>query len=429
MLRERRRVSIHRLGDLPDAAAADRDSCVLAAIKSYIALPIVVANSLVGGICLCTRRQERSWSGDTERGLRLIGEICTGSMLRAQASTDLRAAEALRRGVLSSLKDQIVVVDDAGVIIDANEAWLAAGGEGGPRIGVGVNYLDTCRAAADPEAAKALAGIKAVLSGRERFFSAEYHCAAPGGLRHLVMSVTPLRGRAGAVVTHTDVTRLKESEEALRRLSGGLISVQESERRRIARDLHDDVCQRLTALSIGLKALTQRPRAVEESQEVLTQLLAQVAQLNADVETLSTQLHPIWVTQLGLAAALERLCADIGRQYGLPIRLLKRCSFRQLSEEAMVCLYRVGQEALRNVVRHSRASAAQVQLAHTPRLLSMRITDDGIGFDAEVAMRGGGFGLLSMRERVAVLGGHLSIRSRPGKGTQVVVRVPMPPPA
>ncbi len=216
----------------------------------------------------------------------------------------------------------------------------------------------------------------------------------------------------------------RESEQAARELSGRLIHTQEEERRRVARDLHDDFNQRLALLSVELDLLGRKsPRT--DSAAKLQQLGGQVRDLSSDVHRLAYKLHPAKLDQLGLATAVGGLCRDLSQKSGVKMEFTPENVPRDLPADIAGCLFRVAQESLWNVVRHSEAKAARVELAVRDGHIRLTVSDAGKGFDLEAARKAGGLGLLSMRERVRLSGGDLKIRSKPGQGTQAELTIPL----
>lgn len=225
---------------------------------------------------------------------------------------------------------------------------------------------------------------------------------------------------------------LRASEAAVRAsyaevqdLVGRLITAQESERRRIARDLHDDLSQKLAALGIELGRFVSRPAALPAvDEDAARQLTARVSTIADDVHRLSHALHPARLEIVGLVPALDGLCREVASQYDIQIAFRHRVTDHRLSPGAPLCLFRIAQEALHNVAKHSGARTATVRLKPCRSGVRLHIADRGHGFDSR--SRGGdGLGLLSMRERVLVTGGTIAIRSAPGRGTHVVVQLPI----
>lgn len=221
-------------------------------------------------------------------------------------------------------------------------------------------------------------------------------------------------GRRSVIAAHRE----------LRELAGRLIATQEQERGRIARDLHDDINQRLAAASIDLSALT-RGLGPEHRRQV-TALQDRIVGLSDDVRALSHQLHPSCLQHAGLYAALENLCRRPNGHAWPRVRLVADSTIDQLCPNVALCFYRVAQEALANAVRHANASEITLHASVESGMATLRIVDDGKGLasDACTATRAG-IGLTSMDERTKLLGGSFQIHSAPGKGVDVCVRIPM----
>jgi signal transduction histidine kinase len=219
-------------------------------------------------------------------------------------------------------------------------------------------------------------------------------------------------------------------EEGLRerqRLTGRLIEAQEDERRRVARELHDDFNQRLALLAVDLDLLALEPTRVHgETTKRLRLLSGQVRELSSAIHALSHQLHPAKLAALGLVPAVRGLCCEFGRHHALDVHFRHTGLRHELSPAAALCLYRVAQEALRNVVRHSNTDRATVELIGTASGVRLVVTDNGTGFDPAASRSNGGLGVVSMRERVSLSGGVLTIATRPAGGTRVDALVPAP---
>ena len=201
---------------------------------------------------------------------------------------------------------------------------------------------------------------------------------------------------------------MRRSNAQIQSLAGRLITAQEAERIRIARELHDDVNQQLAALSISLSGLKRRlPSEAAEAQQEVTRLQQQTITLSEEIRHLSHELHP-GVLQHGIAVTFH---ADAGLE--------------EIPADVALCLYRVAQEALRNVARHAGARQAEVALTRRDDILELRIADDGQGFDLAAARRHGGLGLISIDERVRLVQGGVQIVTEPRRGTERRVRVPL----
>jgi len=220
---------------------------------------------------------------------------------------------------------------------------------------------------------------------------------------------------------------LQESQSRLRDLTAGLLTAQEEERRRISRDLHDDLNQRLAMLTVELETLEKDPlQSAELIRSQLGSLRTRTEGISDDMRRTAHQLHPSMVEHLGLPAALRSLCTDFSKQEKMRIDYRQRNVDGATPRDIALCLYRVAQEALRNVVKHSGARRATVSLVLTKNRILLSISDTGVGFDRELTKTKKGLGIISMEERVRLVVGELTIRSRVGDGTRVVVDVPLP---
>ena len=219
---------------------------------------------------------------------------------------------------------------------------------------------------------------------------------------------------------------LHASRAELRILAGRLIRGQEDERKRIARELHDDLSQRLSALQLGsaeLARLAPATSPVRASYEAHQEHLAEIVE---EVRRLSYDLHPSILTHLGLRAALQSFCVEFSAREEIDVEFSAHKEPPGLPEEIALCLYRVTQEGLRNVARHSGAKSVKVSCRVVGSALHLSIQDRGNGFDIRPDRHGEGLGLLSMNERVRLVQGTIQVKSRMGHGTQIDVRVPLP---
>lgn len=261
-------------------------------------------------------------------------------------------------------------------------------------------------------------------------FSCEFRVRAPslsGGesVRWLFAKGRPQLDETGRIVrmlgVYVDITDLKQRDADLHDLAGRLIQAQEDERSRISRDLHDDVGQRISLMSVELDLLAGGLPKSSEVRLRFSSLLQQMNELAADVHHLSHELHSTKLQHLGLAAALSDLCRHISEQRGIVIDLNASVLPHTLPPSVAQCLFRISQEGLNNIVKHSTAKKAWVELAERQGIVRLRIRDSGIGFDPTQASRG--IGLASMRERLRIVGGAFAIASRPGEGTEITAEV------
>jgi signal transduction histidine kinase len=217
---------------------------------------------------------------------------------------------------------------------------------------------------------------------------------------------------------------LDNAQDDIRALAGRLIATQEQERARLARDLHDDINQRLAATSIGLSAL--RRRVPQSEAHAVSQIQSQVVTLSEDLRQLSHQLHPSWLAHVGLHHSLEALCASPRFPMSPRVVLSVDPAATALPNEVTLCFYRVVQEALNNALHHAAASVVTIDVSISQDNAALRIIDDGRGFDtAVVKAHGPGIGLTSMSERAKLLGGSFELQSTPGKGVDLCIQVPL----
>ena len=218
-----------------------------------------------------------------------------------------------------------------------------------------------------------------------------------------------------------------ESAMNIRDLAGRLMTAEEEERRRIARELHDGVNQDLAALSIALSALGDGlPEGTPpDRQREVARLQGRTVELAEAIRHLSHELHPGILQYTGLAVALRSHCREFEREHGLTVTFQSDDDLGTVPSDVALCLYRVTQEALKNAARHAKASQVRVAVARDGADLVLTIGDDGSGFDLAEARSRGGLGLISLDERVRLAGGRLAIDTQPQRGTVIRVVVPL----
>jgi PAS domain S-box-containing protein len=233
-------------------------------------------------------------------------------------------------------------------------------------------------------------------------------------------------GIAGLRGTVQDITERKRADEALSSVNRRLLEAQESERARIARDLHDDVGQRLALLAVALEEVKRLlPESSNQALSCLDALQKQTAEITTGVQALSHELHPPRLLLQGVVAAMRGLCDEYSRQKNVEIVFRSENVPGSVAPDMSLCLFRVLQEALHNAVRHSRTRQFDVQLRGTGDAVHLTIRDEGVGFDVDAANQGQGLGLTSMKERLKLVGGELSIESQSTRGTTVLARAPV----
>lgn len=221
--------------------------------------------------------------------------------------------------------------------------------------------------------------------------------------------------------------QLKRARSEQARLGGKLISAQEDERSRLASELHDDFSQRLALLSLGIETTAELvPESSHAAQQQLNELLNSASELGADIHTLSHRLHSSTLERLGLVPGIGAFCKEFTAQHHIRVIFSHDDLSSPIPSNVALSLFRIVQEGLRNVSKHSGASEARVTLTEHNRRLHLSICDDGAGFDPADERSRQGLGLFSMGERAHLIGGRLALHAEFGKGTQIEVWVPIP---
>jgi signal transduction histidine kinase len=230
---------------------------------------------------------------------------------------------------------------------------------------------------------------------------------------------------AGYIGSCIDVTESKLAEEALGGMGRRLIEAQEEERTWIARELHDDINQRIALLAVQFDQWGNHPPNSGVEVPDIRQVRQQLLDLGKDVQALSHRLHSSKLEYLGIASAASGFCKELSEQQKVEINFSHSGIPRSVPKEISLCLFRVLQEALQNAVKHSGERHFRVELHGTSREIELTVNDIGVGFDPQDAIDRHGLGLISMRERLQLVGGELSIQSEPGHGTTINACVPL----
>ena len=254
-----------------------------------------------------------------------------------------------------------------------------------------------------------------------------------GTMRDVVIAVAglPDHGQTAVQMIISDITEqarenaeVARSRHELRRLSASLVDAREEERRRIARELHDELGQRLTALKMELSTLATHPQAGALGARI-TAMLDMVDETVASVRRIATDLRPLMLDDLGLNAAIEWLANGWARRMGIAVTLRLGKADPPVGEAASIALYRMVQEALTNIARHAHASAVHIEIRRHSNELVLTVQDNGVGFPDPLTYQEGSHGLMGLRERAYMLGGELEIANATGGGGRISVRLPM----
>ncbi len=250
-------------------------------------------------------------------------------------------------------------------------------------------------------------------------------------IEHACQEILDGQGKfLGSRASNRDITRRKQSEEALiksqeeaKLLTGKLLKAQESERALLARELHDDITQRLAILNIEVDELEiKHPSLSKPFKEKLRKIGDNLGALSSDVHMISRQLHPSILYDLGLMKAVEIESKNFSRLYGLSPKLELDTTIKDVPRETAICIYRILQEGLKNIGKHARATNIQVRLYKENDSICLLLKDDGIGFELDSTVELAGIGLSSMAERARMINADFSIESVPGKGTAIKLK-------
>jgi PAS domain S-box-containing protein len=338
----------------------------------------------------------------------------------------VRESEGRFRAVANTAPVMIWMTSPDRVCTYGNKPWLEFTGKEAERD-MGKAWIECVH----PEDREVYAEAYSQAFDRRQSFTSEYRVRRQAGeYRWILATVVPrfesADSFAGYISSAVDVTDRKRAEESLSSLSGRLIEAQEEERRRIARELHDDISQKLVLLSIELQQLADGPPdSPARLPSQVEPLMERISEISSDTHALSHRLHSSKLETLGLVAAMRGFCRELGEQREVKIDFTYSKVPESLPAHVSLCLFRVLQEGLGNAVKHSGVQNFTVQLKGVPDQLQLTIRDAGVGFDPGMAMQHDGLGLISMRERISNLKGAISIVSQPHCGTEIRVRVPV----
>lgn len=420
------------VNDLPEEALPEREYFRHMGILSAGTVPLRVGGEVNGAISFVSTKRRLIWTEDLLNRVRVLGEVFWNALQRQRSLQALLASQAILRESEERFR---LVANTAPVLIWMsgadksfnffNQGWLSFTGRSmeqelgeGWALGVHPDDLQRCLRT---YSASFDARAPFEMEYRLRRFDGEYRWVVDYGTPRFEPDGT-FCGYIGSAV---DITERKTSEESLHTLSGRLIHAQEQERARIARELHDDFSQRLALLGISLGQLWKElPESQVEQRTGVQEILKGTKEMSADLHSLSHQLHSSKLELVGLVSALSGLCKEMGEKYKIEILFTKSGTLPKIPKDVELCLFRVSQEALGNVVKHSQSKSARVELGANLIGLSLRIADAGKGFEPDLDNPAAGIGLVGMRERLRLVGGRLSVKSEPQRGTEILAEVP-----
>ena len=425
-----RMVVFASLEELPKEAAIDRESARLTGIKSNLCLPLAVGGAPpVGAMAFNTMQAERTWPDELVTRLQLVAHVFTNALVRRRHELRLQESEE-RLAVGADLAGLgFYEVDFGKGIMYFDDRMRDLCGIP-PEREEGLGPLEFWMEHLHPDDVQRVMHLRDQLhDGRLDRLSLDYGFlhAARGEMWIQHLAGASARDASGRAIRTfgvlRDISERKRVETELRDLSRRLIGAHEEERALLARELHDDLTQRVAVLAIeaGRAELADSdgPQAT-----AMRSVREGLVRLSEDIHALAYQLHPSVLDELGLAEALRAECERQGRRGRLELSLKLDPLPTEVGREAALCLFRVAQEALNNVARHAGASAASVTLRQMDGGQLLAVRDDGVGFDPASPGRGRSLGLASMRERVRLVNGTLDIESSPGRGSSVIAWVP-----
>ena len=433
---ERVPVRVSSLADLPPEASAERPSWEQMGIRSCLLLPIETGDAVRHLIVIHTVNEEREWPGALAKRLRVLGELLVGALERKEMIAGLREAEASVRRSEARMASGADLAGLAFYEVDLGKRVAYVDDRFRDICGVpgereqGLQAVDHWLEHLHPDDSPRVLDMRRQLhDGSRDEISLEYRFLHPvQGQRwiHHLARVARRDATGHAIATHgvlREITTRRRAEDELADLSRRLIRAQEEERAMIARELHDDVTQRLAVLAIdaGRAELSATTGVQAEAMRTLREELVHISE---DIHSLAYQLHSSVLEELGLVEALRTACEHLGRRSRVEVSLDLDPKADGLGGDTALCLFRVAQEALNNVARHSEGRGASVSLRPMAGGVLLAVRDDGVGFDPADPGTRKTLGLASMRERVRLVNGTLDIESAPGHGTSIIAWVP-----
>jgi len=408
-------------------------------IRSQLIVPLKSKGRVMGTLCLATRSRRQVLQEELDLVTAIgnqIGVAVENAHLYAherEVAEQLRVSEERYRELFENANDAIWVQDLAGNIVAANKASEKLLGYTLQEL-LQMNTVNVTGFLSDEGLDLAREIRRKLLEKQPVAQPYEQHIVRKDGTEATLMITTNLVTEDGKPVAFQhigrDITEEKRMRENLSFYLQQVTMAQEEERKRIARELHDDTIQALIVLSRQLDDLACRASDLSQDDKLLLEgLWQQTNSIMEGLRRLSQDLRPATLDRLGLLPALEWLASDVGKLSGLNVQVETDGAERRLAPEAELVLFRIVQEALRNVWRHSQATSAQVLVEFQDGKTMITVKDNGKGFQLQSPMgdltKSGKLGLAGMKERARLLGGSLKVESEPGKGTTVIVEAPV----
>jgi len=423
--------AVGRLQDFPPEGRQDQQFLAELGVKSLLLIPASYSARRRGVLGVSSYTKEVSWPEDTSDQLAIAANIMGAALERKYAQLASQESEERFRSLFEHASIGIALETMDGRILEVNPAFCAM-------IGYTAEELLTSSCARlshpDDEAVEMAffeelrQGLRSSYRMEKRFFrkdGSQMWAQVSVSLLSRNQDATPL-----VIGMISDITAQKTAESALvqrdqelQRLAGQLIEAQEEERRRISRELHDDIGQRLALLASELDHETAVPSKspLGRGGDLLRKVRSELDGIASDIHELSHELHSASLQYCGLRVALKDLCWKFSNNHHLEIEFEADKIDSSLSPDAGLCLFRVAQEALANALKHGRTKKVRVQLAQDSEKVRLTVRDFGVGFDPQA--HSCGIGLMSMRERLRFSGGVLTVNSAPNEGTEITAEV------
>lgn len=419
------RVVALSMNRVPAEAARDLEAWRHFRLKTVLHLPLSVGGGPpIGLLAFNDTRTDREWTPTLVQRLQLVAQVFANALARKHADHELHASERRYRTLHESMREAFVSVEMTGRLQEFNAVFKRMLGYSDEELRR-LTYPDLT-----PERWHTMeAGIirdQVLARGYSDVYEKEYRrkdqTVFPVELRTFLIRDESGRPVAMWAIVR-DITERKQDQEALREFSVRLIRTQEEERSRLARELHDDITQRLARLAIDV-GRAEMGTAGAPSAEAARSVREELIRLSEDVHALSYRLHPSIIEDLGIAAAIKAEAERVERQGPIPVNVTVQDIPESVASQPALCVFRVVQEALRNTVRHARARVVKISLRGLDGGLQLAVQDDGCGFDPVAQRDRPSLGLASMRERVHLIGGEFDVESALGRGTTIVAWVP-----
>jgi len=412
--------------NLPDEASAEREHLLKNGFMSAAAAPLAAGGQTIGFMSFVSTNRRVPWTENQAEQLRVLAEIFSNALRRIRIQTARRESEERFRLLASTVPVLIRMSGTDKLCAYFNKFWLDFTGRT-LESEVGNGWLKSVH----PDDAPSCQDTYTRAFDRREAFRMEYRLRRHDGEYRWMLDIgaprfNPNGSFAGYIGSALDITDHKKAQEALSSVSRRLIEAQEEERRYIARELHDDINQSVALLAIELQKLQDAlPESSVACRSQTVELSKRTLDISKEVQSLSHRLHSSKLELLGVVAAMKSFCNELSAQQEVEISFVHSDVPRSLPREVSLCLFRVFQEALHNAVKHSGVRHLEANLRGVQGAILLTVRDSGVGFNVQEVIKDHGIGLISMRERVSLVKGTISIASKPTAGTEINVRIPL----